>query len=191
MGFLSALAARDRAARIEGKDLYLRPPSMDDFAQWCALRQASADFLRPWEPTWQGDEFAAASFRLRIKHYRDLRSSDLGYPYFIYDSYSDALLGAATLHHVRRGAAQSATLGYWVGEAYARKSVMTRALAALLPFAHGELQLHRVEAACLPRNDASIRLLQKSGFVREGFAKAYIRIAGHWEDHILWSHMAT
>jgi [ribosomal protein S5]-alanine N-acetyltransferase len=49
--------------------------------------------------------------------------------------------------------------------------------------------LHRIEAACLQRNEASIKLLERSGFVREGYAKSYLKIAGQWEDHVLWSHM--
>ncbi len=188
MGFLSVLKARDQTQRLTGDGLFLREPLIEDFPQWRALRMASASFLKPWEPEWQPDELTSVAFRHRIRHYRTLRDGDAGYPYFIFAAENEQLLGAATLHNVRRGVAQSATLGYWVGEAHARKSVMTRALAALLPYAHKDLNLHRVEAACLPRNEASIRVLEKSGFEREGFAKAYLKIAGRWEDHILWSH---
>jgi [ribosomal protein S5]-alanine N-acetyltransferase len=189
MGFLDALRTKDGGSHIAGDGIFLREPVFDDFPAWRAVRSASAKFLRPWEPEWQADELTTLSFRQRIRHYRDIRNNDTGHPFFIFASSDKALLGAATLHHVRRGVSQSATLGYWVGEAHAQKGVMTRALAALLPHAHGELRLHRIEAACLPRNEASIRLLEKSGFEREGFAKSYLKIAGQWEDHILWSHM--
>jgi ribosomal-protein-alanine N-acetyltransferase len=189
MGFLDTLRAREQSPRIYGDGIFLREPVFDDFKQWRALRSASADFLKPWEPEWQSDELTTISFRQRIRHYRELKVDDKGYPFFIFATKDESLLGAATLHHVRRGVAQSATLGYWVGEAHVRQMVMTRALTALLPFAHSELRLHRVEAACLPRNEASIRLLEKSGFEREGYAKSYLKIAGEWEDHILWSHL--
>jgi [ribosomal protein S5]-alanine N-acetyltransferase len=188
MGFLDALRAKDQSARIEGDGVYLREPVIDDFKQWRALRSESAEFLKPWEPDWQPEELTTISFRQRIRHYRELRLGDTGYPFFVFASHDDSLLGATTLHHLKRGVSQSATLGYWVGAVHARQNVMTRALAALLPYAHGELRLHRVEAACLPRNEASIRLLEKSGFEREGYAKSYLKIAGIWEDHILWSH---
>ena len=188
MGFLSALKTKDQS-RIDGDGVFLREPAMDDFSQWRTLRVSSAEFLKPWEPEWQSDELTTVSFRNRIRHYRSLRAEDQGYPLFIFATKDQILLGAVTLHHVRRGVAQSATLGYWVGEAHARKTVMTRTLAALLPYAHSELRLHRIEASCLPRNEASIRLLEKTGFEREGYARAYLKIAGHWEDHILWSHM--
>ena len=189
MGFLKALRTKDYGTRIDGDGVFLREPVVDDFAQWRSLRFTSANFLKPWEPEWQFDELTTVSFRLRIRHYRDLRANDTGYPFFIFASVDQTLLGAATLHHVRRGVAQSATLGYWVGEAYARKGVLTRSLAALLPHAHNEMRLHRIEAACLPHNEASIKLLERSGFVREGYAKSYLKIAGQWEDHVLWSHM--
>jgi [ribosomal protein S5]-alanine N-acetyltransferase len=188
MGFLNALKIKEQPSRIYGDGVFLREPVIDDFQQWRAERSASAEFLKPWEPEWQSDELTTIAFRQRIRHYRDLRTADTGYPYFIFATKDETLLGAATLHHVRRGVAQSATLGYWVGEIHARQSVMTRVLTTFLPYAHSELRLHRVEAACLPRNEASIRLLEKSGFEREGYAKSYLKIAGKWEDHILWSH---
>ena len=188
MGFLDALRAKDSGSRIDGDGIFLREPVFDDFPRWRMLRSASAAFLKPWEPEWQPDELTTIAFRQRIRHYRDIRANDMGYPLFIFATKDQSLLGAATLHHVRRGVAQSATLGYWVGEPYARRTVMTRALAALVPYAHSEMRLHRIEAACLPRNEGSIRLLEKSGFEREGYAKSYLKIAGHWEDHILWSH---
>ncbi len=189
MGFLDVLRSKDHPSRIKGEGIFLREPLFDDFPQWRAERMASAAFLKPWEPEWQQDELTTISFRQRIRHYKDLRSADTGYPFFIFAQDSEAFLGAATLHHVRRGVAQSATLGYWIGVSHARQSVMTKALAALLLYAHAELKLHRIEAACLPRNEASIKLLQKSGFEREGYAKSYLKIAGKWEDHILWAHM--
>jgi [ribosomal protein S5]-alanine N-acetyltransferase len=188
MGFLQALRTKDHQSRIDGDGVFLREPLMDDFQQWRALRSSSAAFLKPWEPEWQSDELTTISFRQRIKHYRELRAADTGYAFFIFGSKNQSFLGAATLHHVRRGVAQSATLGYWVGEQYAKQSVMTRTLAVLVPYAHSELRLHRIEASCLPRNVASIKLLEKSGFEREGYAKSYLKIAGQWEDHILWSH---
>jgi [ribosomal protein S5]-alanine N-acetyltransferase len=188
MGFLDALRSKDQQDRIDGDGVFLRQPTMDDFQQWRAERLASAEFLKPWEPEWQSDELTTMSFRQRIRHYRELRNGDNGYPFFIFATEAGTFLGAATLHHVKRGVSQSATLGYWVGKAHTRQSVMSRTLQALLPYAHSELRLHRVEAACLPRNQASISLLEKSGFEREGYAKSYLKIAGQWEDHILWSH---
>jgi ribosomal-protein-alanine N-acetyltransferase len=78
-----------------------------------------------------------------------------------------------------------------MGAPYARKGYMSAALAALTPFAHGALRLKRIEAACLPHNAASVRLLEKSGFTREGRARNYLCIAGEWQDHLLFARLAS
>jgi ribosomal-protein-alanine N-acetyltransferase len=85
---------------------------------------------------------------------------------------------------------QTATLGYWMGERHANRGYMTRAVKALAPFAFGALRLHRLEAACLPHNLASMRLLEKLGFQREGLARGLVCIAGRWQDHIVYALLA-
>ena len=87
---------------------------------------------------------------------------------------------------VRYAAQQTGTIGYWMGEAHAGRGYMTTALRVLLPTLFGELNLHRVEAACIPTNAPSIRVLEKCGFVREGLARRYLCINGVWQDHLLF-----
>src|SRR5690606_20403718 len=117
-----------------------------------------------WEPTWSSSELTKISFRRRLKHYaRDLRE-DLGYAFFLFRGADDALLGGLTLSNVRRGVTQACTLGYWVGEPYAAQGYMTAGVNAVIPFVFDSLRLHRLEAACLPNNQASRRLLEKAGF---------------------------
>ena len=82
---------------------------------------------------------------------------------------------------------QSCTLGYWVGAKYAKQGYMTAAVRAVIPFVFDSLELHRLEAACLPSNTASIKLLEKTGFKREGLARRYLRINGVWQDHLLYA----
>jgi ribosomal-protein-alanine N-acetyltransferase len=188
MGFFGHFRRLSDGAVISGQGISLRFPVVDDFAQWSTLRAQSRRFLEPWEPTWPEDELAPSAFRHRIRRYRELRGEDLCYPYFIFAG--DTLVGAVTLSNVRRGVAQTATLGYWTGEPHARQGHMAKALALLLPHAFSALALHRVEAACLPRNAASIGLLEKAGFEREGFARAYLQIAGRWEDHLLYAKVS-
>lgn len=188
MGFLDSFRRSTDGATLSAQGVTLRFPAVDDFACWSALRARSRNFLEPWEPTWPHDELQQASFRNRIRRYREMRSDDLCYPYFVFAEKD--LVGAVTLSNVRRGVAQAATLGYWIGEPHARCGYMSRALALLVPHAFSALSLHRVEAACLPRNKASIGLLEKAGFEREGYARAYLQIAGHWEDHVLFAKLA-
>ncbi len=186
MGLLQGLLAQKPDHICRGAKTFLRSPRVDDFEQWRSLRQDSRSFLEPWEPIWQDDEFMLSSFRRRISHYAKLANEDLAYPFFIFTSDEKTLLGAITLSNLRRGVAQMATLGYWTGAAYANTGVMTDALPPVVQFARLELELNRLEAACLPGNMPSMRLLARSGFEREGFAKGYLKINGKWEDHILW-----
>ena len=153
------------------------------------LREASRDFLTPWEPTWPADDLTRASFRRRIKRYSEDQRSDLAYAFFVFRKQDDVLVGGLTLANIRRGCAQAGSLGYWMGAAYARQGHMTAAVSAVIPFAFGTLRLHRIEAACIPANVASVRLLEKTGFKREGFARQYLCIDGVWQDHLLYARL--
>jgi [ribosomal protein S5]-alanine N-acetyltransferase len=186
MGFLEGLLTQKPDITCKGARVILRSPRVDDLEQWRSLRKASRSFLEPWEPQWQDDEFLLSSYRRRINHYSKLVAEDLAYPFFIFMADGATMLGGITLSNVRRGVAQMATLGYWIAEPHARQGHMTDALTVITGFAADELGLHRLEASCLPTNTASMRLLERAGFTREGFAKAYLRIAGQWEDHVLW-----
>jgi [ribosomal protein S5]-alanine N-acetyltransferase len=186
MGLLQGLLTQKPEYSVRGTSTFLRNPRLDDFVQWRDLRVASRSFLVPWEPVWQDDELLHSSFRRRVNHYAKLVNDDHAYPFFIFDNAEGQLLGAITVSNIRRGVAQMATLGYWTGEAFANQGVMTDAIAAVLVFAREELELNRLEAACLPANMPSMKLLQRSGFEQEGFAQAYLRINGVWEDHVLW-----
>ncbi len=170
---------------LSGSKVTLRPPKLDDYEDWSGLRLVSRKFLEPWEPSWDDQELTRESFRNRIRRYQELRKDDLAYPFFIFRD--DKIVGAITLSNLRRGVAQMGTLGYWIGSAHARQGLMSEAIEIITIYAFRELRLHRLEAACLPRNIASIGLLEKLGFEREGYAKSYLRIAGRWEDHVLFA----
>ncbi len=191
MALLRAATPGDFGPVIETDRVLLRAPQMSDYSAWAELRAASQDFLVPWEPLWAPDELSRASFRRRIRHYmRDMRE-DVGYALFVYDTRSTSLVGGITLCNVRRGVTQSCTLGYWVGAAHARRGFMTAAVRAVVPFVFDSLELHRLEAACLPENTASMRLLERVGFKREGLARRYLRINGDWRDHVLYALLET
>ena len=117
--------------------------------------------------------------------------ADQAYPFFVFRKPDGVLVGGLTLANVRRGIAQAGSLGYWMGEPHARRGHMTDAVRALIPFAFNTLRLHRLEAACIPTNVASIRLLEKVGFKREGLARQYLCINGRWQDHILYALLAS
>jgi ribosomal-protein-alanine N-acetyltransferase len=189
MAFFRSVNFSEQLPAIGGDMVVLRPPQMGDYPEWAALREASRDFLTPWEPTWPADDLTRASFRRRIRRYFEDQRGDLAYPFFIFRRNDNVLVGGLTLANVRRGCAQACTLGYWMGRDYAERGYMTAAVRGVIPFAFGTLRLHRIEAACIPANTASIRLLERTGFQREGFARQYLCINGLWQDHLLFARL--
>jgi ribosomal-protein-alanine N-acetyltransferase len=187
MAFFRTVSFNDQLPVIEADRVILRAPQMSDHAEWAALREASRDFLTPWEPTWPADDLTRSAFRRRIKRYGEDQRNDLAYPFFIFRRSDQALVGGMTLANIRRGCAQVGSLGYWMGEPYAGQGYMSAAVRGLLPFAFGTLRLHRIEAACIPGNEASVRLLERTGFTREGYARQYLCINGIWQDHLLFA----
>ena len=116
---------------------------------------------------------------------------ETGYAFYVFRKTDDALLGGVTLSQLRRGVTQSCSLGYWIGEPFARKGYMTAGLAALVGFIFDEVHLHRIEAACVPTNLASKALLLRTGFTLEGYARQYLCINGIWRDHLLFAMLAS
>ena len=123
---------------------------MSDFLQWAQLREQSRSYLTPWEPIWPSDDLTRAGFRRRLRRYVEDIAADRSYPFIIFRESDGAMIGGITLANVRRGIVQAGTIGYWVGEPHAHRGYMTAALRVLLPTLFGELNLHRIEAACIP-----------------------------------------
>ena len=180
-----------RKPRIETDRTILRLPTHTDYRAWAALRAGSAGFLQPWEPEWAADHLSRKSFANRV--YWAQRSFGQGTAMaLVLTRKSDgAILGAITLDNIRRGPAQSGTLGYWIGQAHARQGYMREAIVALGHHAFSRLDLSRLEAACLEENLASRGLLERSGFKYEGVAQSYLQIAGRWRNHVLYAMLRS
>ncbi len=160
---------------------------MRDHAQWASLRERSREFLTPWEPVWPLDDLTRASFRYRVRRHAKEMARDESYSFFVFRQSDDVLLGGLSLGHVRRGVSQSATLGYWMGAPYAGQGFMSAAVRAVLVYGFNRQGFHRIEAACVPTNEASKRLLERVGFQQEGYARSYLNINGQWRDHLLFA----
>lgn len=189
MAFFRTVSFSETMPAILGDGVTLRVPQYGDHAEWAALREASRDFLTPWEPTWPSDDLSRSAFRRRLKRYADDQRNDLAYALMIFRNEDNALVGGITLANIRRGVAQAGSIGYWIGEPFARKGYMTAAMRALIPFSFHTLRLHRLEAACIPGNAASVALLERTGFTREGYARSYLCINGIWQDHLLYARL--
>ena len=179
--------ASHRGFRLNSGRIYLRPPQQGDWRAWSELREESREFLTAWEPTWPHDALTRTAFRRRVRAYDREWQQGTGYSFLVLLRQDDGVLGGITLTNLRRGVAQSISLGYWIGGRHARQGYMTEALLAALEFCFEDLGLHRVEAACLPNNQASKGLLIKSGFCEEGYARQFLRINGRWQDHVLFA----
>jgi len=189
MALFRTINLADQPPLIEGAGVFLRAPQSGDYAEWAALREASRAFLTPWEPTWPADDLTRSAFRRRLRRYAEDQRNDQAYAYFLFRSGDQVLVGGLTLANLRRGVAQAGSVGYWMGAPYVRFGHMTAAVRTMLPFAFGTLRLHRVEAACIPTNVPSIRLLERCGFAREGYAREYLCINGIWQDHLLFARL--
>ena len=181
--------SRSDPFRLSGQRVYLRMPERGDWEAWASLRACSRRFLEPWEPSWPPDALSRLSYRARVARYAEDWRTDQAYNFFVFAD-DDALVGGIGLSNVRRGVSETASLGYWVGEPYARQGYMSAALPLVLDFSFERLRLHRVEAACLPTNVPSRALLSRAGFHQEGHARQYLCIEGKWQDHLLFAMLS-
>jgi ribosomal-protein-alanine N-acetyltransferase len=178
-----------RKVRIVTERMLLRPPVHADFRAWTALRRDSEAFLKPWEPAWAADHLSRKAFTNRVYWAQRSISGGSALPLFLLRQEDDVLLGAITLDNIRRGPAQDGTLGYWIGAPFARHGYMKEAITALTHHAFTQLDISRIQAACLPENAASRGVLEACGFKYEGVAQAYLQIAGRWRNHVLYANL--
>jgi len=178
-----------RKVRIDTGRIILRPPVHADFRHWAALREQSSEFLTPWEPRWAKDHLLRKSFVNRVYWASRSIAQGTALPLFMMRREDGRLLGAITLDNIRRGPAQAATIGYWIGEPHARDGYMREALTAVVHHAFEVLDLSRLESACLPENKASRGLLEKCGYKYEGVAQSYLQIDGRWRNHVLYANL--
>ncbi|MFN3972486.1 MAG: GNAT family N-acetyltransferase [Gemmobacter sp.] len=178
-----------RKVHLETERMTLRLPQHADWRGWADLRQESEAFLAPWEPVWSPDHLSRRAFTSRVYWAARAEGQGTALPLMMIRRTDQVLLGAITLDNIRRGPSQAGTLGYWIGAPFARQGLMAEAIRALVHHAFRELDLSRIEAACLPENAPSRGLLEASGFKYEGVAQSYLQIAGRWRNHVLYANL--
>lgn len=191
MSALRLLSRRETALRLNGDAVYLRLPKRIDHKMWADVRAASKRFLEPWEPTWPVDDLTRRSFHRRIQRYERDFQDGKAVPLFLFLNDGDRLVGGLNISNIRRAAAQSCMIGYWMAQDNAGKGLMLAGLRAAIPYIFQTLRLHRIEAACIPDNERSVRLLEKAHFRHEGYLRGYLKINGKWRDHHLYALLSS
>ena len=177
---------RGKKDTLVGPRVELRPLKGGDFEAWQAVRERSRDWLEPWEPmpdpTSPDPVHDPEAFRARCGAWERQRHFDSAYGFGMFLR-GGGFIGEVSLGSVQRGPFQSAFVGYWVDEEHAGQGYVPEGVALILRYGFEELGLHRVEAAIVPRNAASRRVVEKLGLREEGLAERFLQIRGVWEDH--------
>lgn len=163
----------------------LRPLELADAEAVLEIRARTRAFLEPWEPARAAGFYTLAGQQEVIRAMLAQRDAGLALPFTIVED--GAVAGAVNLSGIVRGVFENAYIGYWVDEARGGRGVATEAVRQAVAHAFGPAALHRLQAGVIPRNEASLRVLRKVGFREEGLARRYLRIAGTWEDHLLFA----
>lgn len=170
------------AALAVGDLVYLRRAIKADRAEWCALREESQSFLKPWEP--KPPLAAQNSPSNRFRSLLETQDHPTSQRHLICRRSDDTIVGMVNLSQIFRGPFQNAVIGYWCGEHFTGQGYTTDGVRACLARAFGELGLHRVECNVKPDNTPSLALARAVGFREEGFSRNYLQIAGVWADHV-------
>ncbi|MFD2614457.1 GNAT family N-acetyltransferase [Paenibacillus gansuensis] len=167
--------------------IYLRQLTPDDADMMLDLRVQNRQFLQLYEPIRPESFYTLEGQRDALNKGVEDWELDRGYAFGLFLKENDTLIGRAALSNVVRGVGQYADLGYFLDQEHTGKGYMTQAVSLITAFGFQSLRLHRIQAGVMPWNEASLAVLARAGFEREGIARKYIRINGRWEDHVILS----
>ncbi|GAA3459873.1 GNAT family protein [Saccharothrix longispora] len=183
--------ARLGPLRVDAGLVALRPPRLRDASAWSATRLRDQAYLEDWEPTafdgWH-ERNAVLAWPAHWSSLKSMARRGHALPFVI--TVDGRLAGQITVGNIVRGSLRSAWVGYWVAADRARGGVATAALALVVDHCFGAAGLHRLEATARPENAASLRVLAKVGFRREGLFRRYLDVAGDWRDHVCFAMTA-
>jgi [ribosomal protein S5]-alanine N-acetyltransferase len=164
--------------------------TLDDVPVLTDVLRANREFLAPWEPIRRNDYFTVDGQQAVIRNALDDHEQGRSCPHVILDA-SGTVVGRITLNGIVRGALQSCSVGYWVSATHNGRGLATAAVRDIVSVAFDDLGLHRVQAETLLHNVASQRVLERNGFVSIGVAPEYLKIAGRWQDHLMFQVVKT
>lgn len=176
--------------RLATPRLVLRAPRTADVGELRRLLRRNQAHLQPWNPATRPGEDPTSITEISNLVLRTRREWKAGRSFSFMVALRaapDRLIGKIGLTGVMRGAMHGAYLGYWMDVDHLNAGLCTEGIQRVLDFAFDTAELHRIQAAIMPRNARSLRVIDKLGFRREGYAERYLQIAGVWEDHILFA----
>lgn len=174
-------------AELFTERLRLHTPTLPDALDIAAYLTENWPHLAPWMPERAPSYFTPPHWE---RYIRNRETDDEELALLVRTAADDQLAGMVVFSAIARGPAQMCHLGYNLSAAAQGNGYLTEGLPAALDYVFGELGLHRIQAAYLPRNERSGRLLKRLGFTAEGYARDYLKIAGRWEDHVLTSKIS-
>jgi ribosomal-protein-alanine N-acetyltransferase len=175
------------AGTCTGRLVFIRPLDLDDVEAQTSLRIANRDFMQPYDPRQPDHFFTLGGQETHIRMSMQQWLEDRAFGFGVFERSSGDLIGRVALSNVVRGAWQNATLGYWIAREMNGRGYATEAVQLATRFAFENAHLHRVQAAIMPRNKRSIRVVEKAGFRFEGESLRYLSINGVWEDHHIYA----
>lgn len=180
--------ARLEPLRVRGGVVVLRPIRLRDGGTWQRIRMRDRDYLERWEPSAPGSwesRHGMSGWMVQWFGLRMLARRGRCLPFAI--TVDGDFVGQLTIGSISRGALRSAWIGYWVSSERAGGGVATAAVALAVDHAFARAGLHRLQATVRPENAASVRVLTKAGFRKEGLFERYLDVAGGWRDHLCYA----
>ncbi|MDO7907500.1 GNAT family protein [Paenibacillus sp. JX-17] len=168
---------------MKSNNIHIRELTVEDAPGLLKLQEENREFFERYSPTRTPDYYTMESMLTRIQKQTEARQNDQAYDFGIFTNDNDLLVGTVSLFQVMRGPLQSAFIGYDLDQKYNGKGYTTEAVRQIVEYGFYELKLHRIEAGAMTHNIASIRVLEKAGFHKEGVAQKNVHINGKWEDH--------
>jgi len=174
--------------RIETPGLILRTLSKKDIPGLLDFFERNCKFFEPWIPEYEKNYYTYDYQILKLEYEKKLKEKGIEYRFYIFNkNIPERIIGNVSVSNIIRGVMQSAFLGYSVDEEKNRKGIATEAVKRIIEFTFDELILHRLEANVIPSNTASIKVLEKLNFVKEGYSENYLKINGRWQDHLRYA----
>lgn len=189
MTILRSYKYKKNSLELNGDNVLLRPPQYSDWIDWSKVREVNKLYLQPWEPLWSPGELERSSFVKRVRMFEKLSTNDEAYSFLIFKNENTEFIGELNISNIQRGIIQSCSIGYWIAKKYEGRGMMSESLELVKSFIFDHLKLHRIEAACLPHNSPSLKVLLKNGFKIEGTARKLLKINNKWQDHTLFSYL--